>query len=273
MRYGIFVRKRKLDEGKRAILCMLGRHEPDAAALLRRMEELREILQRGKDSGGLILSTIHSSKGLEYENVYLLDVLNGTLPAKDKGNLQTPEDERQYQEDRRLFYVALTRAKDNLWLFRPIGDKAPFAAEVGNILSGSRNAAPGTPRPAPAELLGRPFADAALGTGKIAAQCEDAVLVEFPGGETELRRLEQPRANVPKKKRPLLKPPGKAGRNSVFPSLAPGKHVLHSIFGAGRLEALNPADNSIRIRFDADGAVKTFDLRFCLDRGLLTVTE
>ena len=62
----------------------------------------------------IILSTIHSSKGLEYPNVVLMDVLDGILPKVSAS--EGEEDFDLYQEERRLFYVAMTRAKDTLWV-------------------------------------------------------------------------------------------------------------------------------------------------------------
>lgn len=57
------------------------------------------------------LSTLHSAKGLEYENVYLIDVNEGIMPYK-KAVLDS-----DIEEERRMFYVGMTRAKKNLHLF------------------------------------------------------------------------------------------------------------------------------------------------------------
>ena len=57
------------------------------------------------------LATLHSAKGLEYENVYLIDVNEGVMPYK-KAVLDT-----EIEEERRMFYVGMTRAKKNLHLF------------------------------------------------------------------------------------------------------------------------------------------------------------
>ena len=54
------------------------------------------------------MSTLHSSKGLEFEQVYLLDVNEGIMPYK-KALL-----EADVEEERRLFYVGMTRAKSVL---------------------------------------------------------------------------------------------------------------------------------------------------------------
>lgn len=57
------------------------------------------------------LTTLHSAKGLEYENVYLIDVNEGLMPYK-KAVL-----DQDIEEERRMFYVGMTRAKKNLHLF------------------------------------------------------------------------------------------------------------------------------------------------------------
>ena len=53
-----------------------------------------------------MLSTIHASKGLEYDHVILIDAAEGLLPSADEGE--------ELEEERRLFYVGATRAKKQL---------------------------------------------------------------------------------------------------------------------------------------------------------------
>jgi len=66
------------------------------------------------DEDYLILSTIHSAKGQEWKSVYLLNVVDGCMPS-DLGAGTSAE----IEEERRLLYVAMTRAKDDLHLVVP----------------------------------------------------------------------------------------------------------------------------------------------------------
>jgi DNA helicase II / ATP-dependent DNA helicase PcrA len=66
------------------------------------------------DEDYLILSTIHSAKGQEWKSVYLLNLVDGCMPS-DLGAGTSAE----IEEERRLLYVAMTRAKDDLHLVVP----------------------------------------------------------------------------------------------------------------------------------------------------------
>src|SRR5262249_21977047 len=66
------------------------------------------------DEDYLILSTIHSAKGQEWTSVFILNCVDGCVPS-DLAVGSTPE----IEEERRLLYVAMTRAKDHLHLIVP----------------------------------------------------------------------------------------------------------------------------------------------------------
>ncbi|MEK7097556.1 MAG: ATP-dependent helicase, partial [Patescibacteria group bacterium] len=68
----------------------------------------------------LVLSTIHSAKGLEWHTVFLIYLAEGYLPS-----YQSMSSDSAIEEERRLFYVAATRAKNNLFLLRPQIDTSP----------------------------------------------------------------------------------------------------------------------------------------------------
>ncbi len=67
-----------------------------------------------KESSGVRLMTVHSSKGLEFEYVFIVGLEEDLFPSKNfSGRKQTKEEE---EEERRLFYVAVTRARKKLFL-------------------------------------------------------------------------------------------------------------------------------------------------------------
>ncbi len=73
------------------------------------------VLAVDPDEGPLVLSTIHSAKGLEWHSVFIIWALEGRFPSFY--NINSNED---LEEERRLLYVAATRAKENLFITYPI---------------------------------------------------------------------------------------------------------------------------------------------------------
>jgi ATP-dependent DNA helicase UvrD/PcrA len=73
------------------------------------------VLAVNPDEGPVILSTIHSAKGLEWHSVFIIWALEGRFPSFY--NINTDE---ELEEERRLLYVAATRAKENLFISYPI---------------------------------------------------------------------------------------------------------------------------------------------------------
>lgn len=75
-------------------------------------EEIKEQASAmGRDSDAVSLCTMHSSKGLEYRVVYIIDANEGMIPY-NKAVLDS-----EIEEERRMFYVAMTRAKENLHIY------------------------------------------------------------------------------------------------------------------------------------------------------------
>ena len=121
MGYQEYLERCGLKADKIEILRILGSREGSMAGLLQRLRELQDILTRKETdySCNFILSTIHASKGLEYDTVYLMDVTDGILPAQMLKNPEkaSGEERENYEEERRLFYVGATRAKSELYVF------------------------------------------------------------------------------------------------------------------------------------------------------------
>ena len=74
-------------------------------------ELILQAASNNKQSNAVELATMHSSKGLEYNTVFILDTVEGVIPHT-KAVL-----EEDLEEERRMFYVAVTRAKENLHIY------------------------------------------------------------------------------------------------------------------------------------------------------------
>ena len=111
------------------------------------MDEYRRELERQKDLrkkrniDGVMLATMHSSKGLEYEVVILPEVNEGITPYK-----QAVSDE-ELEEERRMYYVAMTRAKQYLHVFSVVrlhGKEMELSRFVGEMALTNEELLPGT---------------------------------------------------------------------------------------------------------------------------------
>jgi DNA helicase-2/ATP-dependent DNA helicase PcrA len=89
-------------------------------------ESVEDIAATGTETEFLTLSTIHSAKGLEWGVVFMLWALDGRFPP-----VRAFESEDTLEEERRLFYVACTRAKERLFISYPINI---FDRESGMVL-------------------------------------------------------------------------------------------------------------------------------------------
>jgi DNA helicase-2/ATP-dependent DNA helicase PcrA len=122
MGYGDYLERMHVKDTKIPILEAIAANEPHVERLLLRLEELAATIREKEyvRDCNLIFSTIHSSKGLEYDTVYLLDAMDGVFPEtviKDRKRA-SQDDLKLYEEERRLFYVGVTRAKNQLVLFK-----------------------------------------------------------------------------------------------------------------------------------------------------------
>ena len=121
MGYSAYLERAQIKDGKISILQALAANEKTPEDFLNRLDELAMIIKNKKNNYDckFTLSTIHSSKGLEYDTVYIMDVKDGVFPEKVVANRKNATDEeiKTYEEERRLYYVAVTRAKNQLCIF------------------------------------------------------------------------------------------------------------------------------------------------------------
>ena len=196
MGYGAYLKQREMGEGKAEILQALGNQEPSPARLLDRLEELSGIIRsHGSNDSRFILSTIHSSKGLEYDRVFLMDTIDGILPSQ-----AADEDRALMEEERRLFYVGMTRAKNelNIFTFRQAELSSAFSA----ALFPGKEEKPAAPMGGGAPSIRPPSAGSSLhwaakdyfpgvrvchrqfGKGQVITRNEDILTVRFEQGES-----------------------------------------------------------------------------------------
>ena len=134
MGYREYMERSEIKDTKLDILRILADQEDSPRHLVDRLEKLRQVLKEKSSERDcpFILSTIHASKGLEYDSVYLLDVIDGVLPAQIPKELKKAEkaELEAYEEERRLFYVGITRAKDQLYVFTMKTQHSAFCDEL-----------------------------------------------------------------------------------------------------------------------------------------------
>ena len=134
MGYREYMERSEIKDTKLDILRILADQEDSPSHLVDRLEELRQVLKEKPQERDcpFILSTIHASKGLEYDSVYLLDVIDGVLPAQIPKELKKAEKSEieAYEEERRLFYVGITRAKNQLYVFTMKTQHSAFCDEL-----------------------------------------------------------------------------------------------------------------------------------------------
>ena len=284
MRYGRYVRSKNLDVGKYFILCMLAKGIDSPAAFLDKLDRISVTAASHQNSGKnkVILSTVHSSKGLEYQTVYLLDVLDGVFPSISLMDAQQNEDDMKlYEEERRLYYVGMTRAKDALYLFS-FDESSGFTAETRGFL------------PVPDVDLNDVFAsitypvidkiyeDSEWGKGVIIAQWDDHCMIQFADGAIKTLTMEKMLSRRAKRTRiasdrerandtksnPVQPPKPLFTDIGITSRLTRGTAVKHKSFGRGIV--IDIQKDVVTIRFDKAG-VKKLILSAVLQKGFLEI--
>ena len=192
------------------------------------------------EAGRVVLSTIHSSKGLEWDAVILLDLVEDRFPSRHA--LVRPED---FEEERRLMYVACTRARENLELFVP--------ATLYSRQNGGNE--PATPSPFVRELPFSALEEWQEGyTGRISKRSTSfAGDPAFSRPSLDIpRELANPNAGRVKGVFPPPVIPEAKGNRAASKGGAGCGYCRHKVFGRGKIVEQLPPDKC-RVNFPGFG--------------------
>ncbi len=178
-------------------------------------------------SGRLVLSTIHSAKGLEWDTVFVIHLADGRFPPAQAAFTD------QMEEERRLFYVAVTRARQRLVLVYP------------------RQVAGADRRPMPAPPS--PFLDD-IPSGLLKGRLPPARAV---AGQQHLAVADRITAMLGNRPLPAQAPAGgrvrdRAGGRALGAAIDAGSTVRHPFFGKGTVEK-KVGSSTVHVFFPAHG--------------------
>ena len=192
------------------------------------------------EAGRVVLSTIHSSKGLAWDAVILLDLVEDRFPSRHA--LVRPED---FEEERRLMYVACTRAREDLELFVP--------ATLYSRQNGGNE--PATPSPFVRELPFSALEEWQEGyTGRISKRSTSfAGDPAFSRPSLDIpRELANPNAGRVKGVFPPPVIPEAKGNRAASKGGAGCGYCRHKVFGRGKIVEQLPPDKC-RVNFPGFG--------------------
>ncbi len=209
----------------------------ERVALVADSDQIPDQPDEGDDSGVVTLMTLHTAKGLEFPVVFLTGLEDGVFP-----HMRSLGDQTELEEERRLAYVGLTRARERLYVSRAVVRSAWGAP--------SHNPASRFVDELPVDLVDWRRTEAAQTSWNRPAAPS---LPQRAGGAVRRFGTAAIRADSSTK--------SKASRE--IPSLAPGDRVVHDSFGMGSVVSLEGAGESAVASIDfGSGGVKRLLLRY-----------
>lgn len=159
---------------------------------LEKLNQLKIIIEDAKDNKGtdsVTLSTIHSAKGLEFDHVFMIDLIEGDFPSLSSLESSMQGDDKPLEEERRLFYVGMTRARKNLNLlcFNNRNNERVFYSSFINELESLMN----TAKVKDHKLkIGSKVKHLKFGRGVIKDMDDKSVFIRFENGQTKQLSLQ-----------------------------------------------------------------------------------
>ncbi len=217
------------------------------ASRLKHLESVLKTAKSRKGQNAVTFSTFHSAKGLEFERVFMIDLIEGIIPSSDECKMGSADSDAM-EEATRLFYVGMTRAKKHLELivYRKRDEEktteSQFVTDVRNIMNPpNENSKKETAK----------YQNSAAARKPSASQNRNEK--GFSKGQGKERQG----------KAVIISYNSNAIRNKA--ELVVGKVVKHRVFGRG--EIVKVGGENIEIRFQT--GIKNFSVKTCLDMGLL----
>lgn len=243
----------------------------DFANRLKYLEAVMKSSKKNKNADAVTFSTLHSAKGLEFERVFMVDLIDGIIPSKEDMKKDDGEDSVLMEEAVRLFYVGMTRAKRELTLIsyaRRDGEEAKesqFMAAVRELQSpGQETAAAGSPSGKPSvNVSGKP--EAAWNSQAAGSRGNSN-----PGRAANKRRTGSSGVTVTSGRpgEPSADLSGDRTPNALksLEGLKAGDRLRHSSLGEGEFVSANR--DVVEIRFGM--GVRKLSTAACLGAGMLT---
>ena len=202
----------------------LENENPTLEGFLQSISLITDIDNYDKTANAVVMMTIHSAKGLEFPTVFLPGMEEGVFPGG-----QVLNDPGELEEERRLAYVAITRAKTELYLIH-CSERMLYGKTSFNPVS--RFASEISPE----------FTDAVVNKKTNAMENLQ---------NTSSRRRHQLSTEIFKNSADI----GNVGKTQGYETFAEGDRVSHMTFGAGTVETVIPmgADTMYSVNFDLYG--------------------
>ncbi|MDF2835430.1 MAG: ATP-dependent helicase, partial [Paenibacillus sp.] len=269
----------------------------DFAGRLKYLETLLRTAKGRRGGNAVTFSTFHSAKGLEFDNVYMVDLIDGIIPSAEDAKYAGPHkkdggtgEQPLMEEAVRLFYVAMTRARHRLELIS-YGKRDGEETAESSFMEALRDIVEPEKREAEAQAT---LAKRLAAAGGLRAAGEDGVRRPSGGSHASARRL---KASLKPATPSVTTTEGRPGAARQAPSagggrdgaasgatgasakdagsgrpirdraaLKTGVSVRHRVFGSGIITKV--VGDGIEILFGASN-LKSLSVVMCLDKGLL----
>ena len=202
------------------------------------------------DSDAVTLITLHQAKGLEYRVVFMVGMEEGILP-----HIRSMDDDKQMEEERRLCYVGITRAKERLYLLRAFrrGFRGGMGPSMPSRFLGG----------IPMELvtpMDTDFSPQRQASKKVRSRRPAPTAADADGRRPLAPANARTRRPMPEAAATERPPP----RTEAKPAFAVGDKVEHKIFGQGIVVETKPSagDVQVTVAFKDGHGVKKLLLSF-----------